>query len=709
MAATLHVDDAFPVNRPRSPSGDDTSLSVIGLGPFGERVAQHLLGTRPDAKRVAAADLGNAFTATGEAVVLALWRPEPELCEQADELSWRRGVPWLPVVMDHRAVSVGPLVSQPGPCFRCYRRRREQHDVQPAATAALLAAYARDAGAGPAGYLPHHARMAAGLATQMLRGDLVPAAAWPPGRPGIRSGGDGPAAAGAHHGQPGRGLPRLRALRRSAGACRRPRPRASAFPPGPPSPPGWTAPGGGRGPMNGRKPTLLTVRPGLIAAPAGDALVLEGGPRRHLLKGGAVTSVLPVLPTLWPLLDGGHDRETICSQTGLSREMLEEFGRLLADCGALEPVAGGPGGGTAPAGGPVLTFLSRTARAADGEPSGAARAVAMAGSAVLVISPAAAGEPITADLAETGVGLTATAEDCDLLTAEQWLAASSARRGAVAVFDDPHADGAPEKLAEAVAQCHRHGLPLLRFSWGAGHVEIGPLFQPGEPVCARCFRCGLQAMTWPAEATGGDPGARELAAADLVTGLVTAHLLALMSDLAAPAPPRTLSRMTWPGYQLTSYDVVPEPDCAPCAGRLAGHDGPVAPTTPAFQAAAAYEWLESGEPAGPGTAVSPAEAQRITDMAARRSRMTTGPRIPLEVSSPELSRLGIPAILSQLRGWRPATAADVTERTDPSQDDLSAVQIYVVTDGPRGDLPGAIFRYDHMSGELVGTQAGPCP
>lgn len=183
MAATLHVDDAFPVNRPRSPSGDDTSLSVIGLGPFGERVAQHLLGTRPDAKRVAAADLGNAFTATGEAVVLALWRPEPELCEQADELSWRRGVPWLPVVMDHRAVSVGPLVSQPGPCFRCYRRRREQHDVQPAATAALLAAYARDAGAGPAGYLPHHARMAAGLATQMLRGDLVPAAAGRPAGP----------------------------------------------------------------------------------------------------------------------------------------------------------------------------------------------------------------------------------------------------------------------------------------------------------------------------------------------------------------------------------------------------------------------------------------------------------------------------------------------------------------------------------------------
>ena len=246
--------------------------------------------------------------------------------------------------------------------------------------------------------------------------------------------------------------------------------------------------------------------------------------------------------------------------------MLEEFGRLFADCGALEPVAGGPGGGTAPAGGPVLTFLSRTARAADGEPSGAARAVAMAGSAVLVISPAAAGEPITADLAETGVGLTATAEDCDLLTAEQWLAASSARRGAIAVFDDPHADGAPEKLAEAVAQCHRYGLPLLRFSSGSRPRRDRP------PVPAG--RAGVRPV-FPVRPAGHDlagrshrrrPGRPRAGGRDLVTGLVTAHLLALMSDLAAPAPPRTLSRMTWPGYQLTSYDVVPEPDCAPAAG-----------------------------------------------------------------------------------------------------------------------------------------------
>jgi bacteriocin biosynthesis cyclodehydratase domain-containing protein len=160
---------AFPVKGAGVLPDPGISLTVMGAGLFGERVARHLLSTYAHADTVAAPDLRNAFAGTRDAVVVALWRPEPALCELADELSHRHHRPWLPVIMEHRVIYAGPLVSPHSPCFRCYRRRREQHDIQPAATAALLAAYAGDPAAGPGGWLPHHARLAAGVAGQMLR------------------------------------------------------------------------------------------------------------------------------------------------------------------------------------------------------------------------------------------------------------------------------------------------------------------------------------------------------------------------------------------------------------------------------------------------------------------------------------------------------------------------------------------------------------
>jgi hypothetical protein len=144
-------------------------LAVIACGMFGDRVAANLLDVHARGKKLAAADMATAFETAGDVVVVALWRPEPSLWEQADQLAARHGVPWLPITLDHRAIHVGPLVCSSAPCFRCYWRRRQQHDVQPAATSALIAAYAADSSVGPAGYLPHHARIAAMIASEMLR------------------------------------------------------------------------------------------------------------------------------------------------------------------------------------------------------------------------------------------------------------------------------------------------------------------------------------------------------------------------------------------------------------------------------------------------------------------------------------------------------------------------------------------------------------
>ncbi len=145
------------------------SLAVLGVGPFGERVARLMLDAHDDAVAVAVADLIHAFAVARDAVVVAVWRTEHRLLEQADLLSRRHGRPWLPICMEHRAIRIGPLVTHESPCFRCYQRRREQHDVQPAATAALLSACAANESFGPQGFLPHHARIAAMLGCDMLR------------------------------------------------------------------------------------------------------------------------------------------------------------------------------------------------------------------------------------------------------------------------------------------------------------------------------------------------------------------------------------------------------------------------------------------------------------------------------------------------------------------------------------------------------------
>jgi bacteriocin biosynthesis cyclodehydratase domain-containing protein len=145
-------------------------LAVASTGQFGERVSAFLAASRLPCREFSARgrELADAF-AGSSVVVLALWRPEQELCESADELSFRHRLPWLPIIMEHPVIRVGPMVRPPaGPCFRCYARRRGQHDRDRWATAILGAAYSNDHACGPEGYLPHHARMAAALASGML-------------------------------------------------------------------------------------------------------------------------------------------------------------------------------------------------------------------------------------------------------------------------------------------------------------------------------------------------------------------------------------------------------------------------------------------------------------------------------------------------------------------------------------------------------------
>ncbi|MFB7598716.1 TOMM precursor leader peptide-binding protein [Streptomyces sp. NPDC056160] len=160
MAATVRLTDALP---------------VLGLGPFGTRVAHLLCDSIAGAYLIDPDDLEDAFGSRPAAVVVAAQHPAPQVCRDADRAAWQHGVPWLPAVQEDAAVRIGPwVVPGEGPCFDCYVARRLQHDDQAGTTAAVWAAYAADPGCGPTGFLPQHARAAAGTAHGLLDRPPVP-------------------------------------------------------------------------------------------------------------------------------------------------------------------------------------------------------------------------------------------------------------------------------------------------------------------------------------------------------------------------------------------------------------------------------------------------------------------------------------------------------------------------------------------------------
>jgi bacteriocin biosynthesis cyclodehydratase domain-containing protein len=142
------------------------TIALVGVGDFGERVARLVTESSADCAVVPERQLGEVFSAQPDLVIMALWRPCIALCERVDELAFTHRVPWLPISLEEQfVIRVGPAVVPPaGPCYRCYRARRIQHDGQYRATAILHRAYQADACCGPRGFLPHHVRMAGGLA-----------------------------------------------------------------------------------------------------------------------------------------------------------------------------------------------------------------------------------------------------------------------------------------------------------------------------------------------------------------------------------------------------------------------------------------------------------------------------------------------------------------------------------------------------------------
>jgi bacteriocin biosynthesis cyclodehydratase domain-containing protein len=147
---------------------DRRVLGLCGLGPFGARVASRLADRLPGT--AVAQSVPAAFDGPPDAVIVVSWRPSAKEFGRADELAYARGVPWLPVTLEHPVLQVGPWVRPPsGPCHGCCRTRRDQHDRQPATSRLLRAAYDNDPGLGHRGFLPGQVRVAASFVELVLR------------------------------------------------------------------------------------------------------------------------------------------------------------------------------------------------------------------------------------------------------------------------------------------------------------------------------------------------------------------------------------------------------------------------------------------------------------------------------------------------------------------------------------------------------------
>jgi bacteriocin biosynthesis cyclodehydratase domain-containing protein len=150
-------------------TGVPEPVALLGYGPFGQRVADLLSSAIPSRQVDSRDGLSECFHTGTAAVVIALWRTEPALTSRADELSFECMIPWLPVIMAHPGMRIGPLVSPgEGPCFRCFTMRLAQHDTRYETTVAIEGAYNGNSGTGPQGYLPQHVRIAAAVAMRML-------------------------------------------------------------------------------------------------------------------------------------------------------------------------------------------------------------------------------------------------------------------------------------------------------------------------------------------------------------------------------------------------------------------------------------------------------------------------------------------------------------------------------------------------------------
>jgi len=469
--------------------------------------------------------------------------------------------------------------------------------------------------------------------------------------------------------------------------------------------------------MTGPPRSSLYVRlcPGQAVVADDHGVIVDGGPRRRHLTGGAVGQLVT---KLIPLLDGRRTVGEIADSAGRPEEVKRAISLLrLADLIEYSdsPFAAHHGLAREYA----AAFLARTVHGTGAYRNSAELLTALAGSSVLVLAGAPVGQALSADLRDCGIGrvIAVGMSDCAAAAAAIGGIAGSPRPLVAAVEDDTTAPA----VTHAEAMCRRYDVPLLRAGRRGTVIELGPLFHPGQTACLACFRRGrtdfLGARTTEPHNDTASLGRLEQAADQALAAMLAEEVLAMLGAVRIPRTVRTVVMSSLTDGTEQRLLVLPYPECTVC--------GLLFPSSTPADDAAAYEWdLQITPPwlvpPGPATALL---QPHILSLATSRPRFPPGPSYALpDVAQTEScaaagpppsppARLDLPVlagIVARVAGRRqPGHPTDLS-RWAPSAGNLASAFLYVAASGAGlGSIAGSLLRYDDMAHRLATVRAQP--
>ncbi|AWK96227.1 TOMM precursor leader peptide-binding protein [Bacillus velezensis] len=149
-------------------------IHLITTGSFGEEISKQFIKRHQDTKVTALNEnfhiLPSDQFPSARLHVFAAWRPSACISKQLDRLFFQWKEPWLPIIMEHPYLRIGPLIIPgKGPCFHCFHARLLQHSPVPEYLKKIDDHYAKHPEAGPKGYLRSFAGWSAAFVSIVLK------------------------------------------------------------------------------------------------------------------------------------------------------------------------------------------------------------------------------------------------------------------------------------------------------------------------------------------------------------------------------------------------------------------------------------------------------------------------------------------------------------------------------------------------------------
>ena len=215
------------------------------------------------------------------------------------------------------------------------------------------------------------------------------------------------------------------------------------------------------------------------------ALIVFGGERSELLRGKSATSLLP---RLFPLLDGTRTiAEVHAALPGVKESVVRDAVSLLYFRGLLEEGREDASPRQSDVVEAQLTFFGRytdVSRSARNRFESQRR---LSNATVTIFAPLPIGSLLREALQRSGIGRVDlfAADERSTATSDE-LRQAAMRSNLLIAFDSNVGDASTLDRLDAV--CRSEGKSWLRAALDSVSLQIGPMFNPVETACYRCFR-----------------------------------------------------------------------------------------------------------------------------------------------------------------------------------------------------------------------------